>query len=317
MTYHGDGTRSLNVLLFKSLSNYVDVDGSNLIFRSSTDGEQMLPFVQSSDITRNWQEAVSALIANPTGVARSEGRLNAWEAGWSKCVEEALNNPHNFLSFVPHYIRESNGQYLVNALPAVFEKNPEIEMAKAAAQMITDLAKINGASSILECGCGTGWRLGLLRQQGFKGRLIGTDWTEASKVCVQLLNDNFQTGINFEYMDLTNPKSLEAEDNTLVLTYGALEQLGTEWSAFWNTCQDQKYKNFTYVHFEPFSSMYDLSNPLEQSMLAVHKAKNYLEGYAEHLLSAQKAGKIDLHAYRAPLGARFLETANIIVWKFV
>ena len=134
---------------------------------------------------------------------------------------------------------------------------------------------------------------------------------------MQLLNDNFQTGINFEYMDLTNPKSLEAEDKTLVLTYGALEQLGTEWSAFWNTCQDQKYKNFTYVHFEPFSSMYDLSNPLEQSMLAVHKAKNYLEGYAEHLLSAQKAGKIDLHAYRAPLGARFLETANIIVWKFV
>ena len=40
-----------------------------------------------------------------------------------------------------HTISEVNGQYLVNALPAVFDKNPEIEMAKAAAQMLTDLAK--------------------------------------------------------------------------------------------------------------------------------------------------------------------------------
>ena len=316
MTQENQSWTAKTKMLAESLTKYFEVNGHSLICRNSLSGELILPFIQSAEITEDWTRAISSIISTPTGVARTKGRFDAWESGWSKCLDEALTNPKDFMSFVPHYIKNSGGQYLVNAQPSLFNENPEVAMAKATTQLIIDLAKVHGANTIMECGCGTGWRLALLRQHGFTGHLLGTDWTEASKHCVQLLNENFQTNLSFRHMDLTDAKPLLKDRNSMVLTYGALEQLNTEWASFWQMCENSKDKNIVFVHFEPIASMYELENPNERLMLALHKAKNYLEGYAEHLFKERDAGRIHLDEYRLPLGSRFLETANLLIWKF-
>lgn len=275
-----------------------------------------LKFEQSQAISDKWIADAKSFILHPKSVALSNGRENAWNDGWALCLEEA-NDSLSIESFYPHYIRNASNDFLVNCKPSkIMFDSPELLMADLSADNILSMANSLGAECIVEIGCGTGWRLDLLRRRGWNGQLLGADFANSSKDCIAKINEITGAKIEFIKFDMLEKQRLVLPDNTLLYTYGALEQIGGMWQNFFRFCNDNQKRLKGCMHFEPFAPLYQLTNCFDKYSLAIHKAKNYLEGYLEALVCEHSIGKIDLVVTRLPLGSRFLETANYAGWRY-
>ncbi len=274
-----------------------------------------LKFEQSEVINKAWVADAKNFILNPKSVALSAGRETAWNNGWALCLQEACDSS-SLESFYPHYIRNASDTFLVNCVPSKFmADSPELLMAELSADNIIAMASKLGAEYIVEIGCGTGWRLELLRRRGWNGGLLGGDFTDSSEKCITMINEIVDAKIEFKKFDMLENNNLSLPNNTLIYTYGALEQIGSKWNNFFKFCNENKSKLSGCMHFEPFSSLYQLTNYFDRYSLAIHKAKNYLDGYLEALIQEYCTGKVDLSVARLPLGARLLETANYVGWR--
>lgn len=301
--------------LSMDLKYYPTVNNDELTFVTDSMSRSLI-FEQSNAISKQWITDAKEFLLHPKSVALSAGREIAWNDGWALCLQEALESA-SMQSFYPHYIRNASENFLVNCVPSkIISDSPELLMADLSADNIQFMANSLGAECIVEIGCGTGWRLELLRSRGWGGRLIGGDFANSSNDCISAINKITDAKIEFIKFDMIKRQEINLPKNTLLYTYGALEQIGGKWQNFAKFCNDNKQNLSGCMHFEPFAPMYQITNCFDKYSLAIHKAKNYLDGYLESLVQEYCAGKIDLALARLPLGSKFLETANYAGWRF-
>ena len=242
---------------------------------------------------------------------------SVWDKGWGEVLSKleetkaeiniSLLTPqyfkHNFLRFNDSYIRTESA----------FD---ELKIYSLIRQCIF-LKYFDSADRYLEFGCGTGTSAFLLSELFPDKKIVATDWATPSQKIVNKLGASLGREIHghrFNMFDLSGADELTIDNDTLVYTFHAMEQLGSSHKGFTDYLVEQK--PGLCVHIEPIYEFYDSKNYMDYLAMKYHDKRNYLKGWWPYLESLAASNKIEIiEAKRLKFGSFFHEAYSIIVWR--
>ncbi|UCG54861.1 MAG: methyltransferase domain-containing protein [Dehalococcoidia bacterium] len=241
-------------------------------------------------------------------------RKAAWEKGWSENLQNFLESGYKIEGLVPKYIRPEQPVRL--KLDYVMPCEPNFEFYYTQVFRLWLFRKyLKDAESIYELGCGTGYNLVLLAELFPEKKLHGLDWTEASQKILNLIAEKHGKNIEAHLFDFYSPdEDLEITDNSAVMTFAALEQIGNNHEAFLQFLL--KKSPALCINIECLCELYDENNLLDYLAIKYHKKRNYLYGYLNRLKQLEADGKIEIQeVQRTFFGNLYHEAYSFVVWK--
>jgi hypothetical protein len=252
-------------------------------------------------------------------VSSGPKRIEAWAKGWDQNLQDYIDSNYDELSLLPYYYRRGRTvMRLWNDYILPHSPNFEVNFL-AVLQIIIAEVYFRNASSIYEFGCGPGHNLLAF------GRIIpgksyhGLDWANASKKILELSdihaakthpNNRFYG----HFIDLFHPDpDFRINDNSAILTFGSMEQLGSDFEALFDYFYSQPAS--IYVHIEPFSEFRQKDVLLDVLANRYTKKRNYLNGYLNHLEKKQESGAIKIIKRRKLIGSSFYDGWCLVVWQ--
>lgn len=242
-----------------------------------------------------------------------EARHGEWEVGWKENFDELVRSNYDLGALVPKYIRPYKtvrlfGDYVRPATNFVRDYTA-VFRAWIAHRYLRD------AEFIYEFGCGSGQHLAYLAQAFPEATLIGFDWAEVSVQILDALAERFGWRLSGKRFDLFSPDSaITLPPNTVVLTYGALEQIGNRWSPFLQYLLEERPARC--VHIEPLAELYDENILLDYLALRYHRKRGYLNGFLSALRDLVRQGRVVIEReFRHSFGTTFAETYSYVVWR--
>ncbi|TAD89369.1 MAG: class I SAM-dependent methyltransferase [Alphaproteobacteria bacterium] len=242
---------------------------------------------------------------------------SVWDRGWGEVADATRQTDHVTIETLkPQYFHNEvplrfDGRY-VRPTSDYFEYYAGIAIRRQA--MLTYL---NGCSSLLELGCGTGLNL-LLAAELFGGaRLAGTDWARPTLDLLGHLGRSLGRGIDGRLLDFFADDgwaSLPITPETDILTCHALEQVGDRVGPVLDRLIASAPRRC--LHLEPVLEFYDQTAPLDAIAARYHQTRGYLAAFWPHLQAAEAAGRIRiLAAKRVKLGNLYHEAYSTVVWE--
>ncbi len=167
-------------------------------------------------------------------------------------------------------------------------------------------------ASIYEFGCGTGHNLHTLHEAlGSKFWFGGRDKSE--EACHLVI----ESGFPCEPFDMTQADTngcQEIAPGAVFLTVGSMEQIGINWSKFYDYLLHQQ--PALVIHIEPFLEMYDQDLLLDFLAARYHQKRGYLQGYLPHLEYQASLKRIEIVAsQRVRFGSFYNEGYNYVIWR--
>lgn len=262
------------------------------------------------------QTLIESLDYLVNGITKRSGpeRLPDWERGWSENLNKLIQGSNNLDDLVPGYVRPKQIMRLMGDY-ALFE-DPEIEK-RYLAIFRSWLSKkfFSDCDSIYEFGCGSCSHVAFLAQSFPNKKIFGLDWAEASiKIC-QVLRERHQLNIEGHLFNFFSPnKNFKLNENSAVLTFGALEQCGDQFVDFIEYVREQRPK--ICVHVEGLDELYDQTQLFDYLGFQYNKKRNYLTGLLDYLQKLEMTNKIKiLKAHRHHFGSRHNDTLSYVVWE--
>lgn len=250
-------------------------------------------------------------------VVGSETDQRVWEQGWKEVADQVraagsvgIENlkPQYFHLGVPFRLL---GEYV---LPQTdyFEYYAGIAVRR---QLMASF--LDGATHVVELGCGTGINLLLAADLFPNAALTGTDWTKATLDILTSLGKTKGREIKpvlYNMLDQSGREDLPITSDTDVLTVHALEQLGPRAKEVVLFLRDKRPRRC--LHIEPIVEFYDPADLFDDIARRYHLARGYLQGLLPTLrdLAAQGAVEI-LGERRVKLGNQFHEAYSYIAWR--
>ena len=117
------------------------------------------------------------------------------------------------------------------------------------------------------------------------------------------------------FFDFFNPNNnVNIQDNSVVFTFAALEQIGDKHEKFVNFLIDKKPS--ICIHLEPITEVLDSNDKLQNLSIKYIQKRNYLSNFYSSLINLEKEQKIEIiDADRTTIGSYFIEGYSLIVWK--
>jgi hypothetical protein len=104
------------------------------------------------------------------------------------------------------------------------------------------------------------------------------------------------------------------EPGAVVLTFGALEQVGDRFGPFLEFLRANR--PLRCVHVEVLEEMYDDSLLLDALALRYHRSRGYLSGFLPALQQRAARGELVLErVFRQHFGNRFNDTFSYLIWQ--
>ena len=169
---------------------------------------------------------------------------------------------------------------------------------------------------LYEFGAGTGFNL--VHASSFRPelKLIGTDFVKSPVDLMNLVGRDLNIRLTAQVFDMLNPKSnsLKLESNSGVLTFGSLEQLGSELKEMIEYLLKQKPE--VCIHIEPMVEMYETKNLPDYLASWFQSKRGYSSGLIGLLnrLSLEKRVEI-LDVKRLNFGSLMMEGYNLVAWR--
>ncbi|KAA0677909.1 class I SAM-dependent methyltransferase [Azospirillum brasilense] len=258
-------------------------------------------------------EAVKRLEPNAVSVA-GQGRKPDWEAGWSENLTEFLAGGHQLDALVPKYIRPNEvvrlfGQYARPRAPHFIRNYTKTYRAWLAQRFFAD------AAAIYEFGCGPGSHVAYFAETFPEKPVVGLDWAAASVNIMEAIAGHYGWKVSGHRFDFFAPDhGIRLPEGTAVLTFGALEQVGTNHGPFLDYLLANK--PLRCVHVEGINELYDEENLLDRLALRYHQQRNYLSNLLTRLQELEKAGRVVIESvHRQRFGTRFNDTFSHVVWR--
>jgi hypothetical protein len=258
---------------------------------------------------------LSTLIRLEEGFSKSgQSRYESWEKGWRENLDEFESSPSQIEKLVPKYYKPGHIKRFNNKYIHTKNSNSEYEFFEIIRFIL--FLKYVQKEKVYEFGCGSPHNLVALTQQIPGISAVGCDWAPAAVAIVEKLAKSHNLNLRGELFDFFEPNlELDLESNSVVLDFGGLEQVGSEFVKFTNFLIAKKPK--LVVHLEPINELYMPANDL-LDLLAVryHSSRNYLSGYLTYLRKMEELGKIDiLKVKRTPFGGQFHDGWSLLVWR--
>jgi SAM-dependent methyltransferase len=172
-----------------------------------------------------------------------------------------------------------------------------------------------GVNTVYEFGCGSGFNIAALAKLYPEKRYYGLDWASQSVDIVNELGKKFGWDMHGRLFDFFAPdRGLCIEENSAILTIGALEQTGTEYGSFLQYLLDSSPR--LCVHFEPILEWYDENNLIDYAAIRFHQKRNYWRGFPTRLRELQEDGKIEiLKTNRSYFGSLYIDGYSQLIWR--
>lgn len=243
-----------------------------------------------------------------------EKRFNDWNIGWKQNYDEYIKSNYKSEKLIPKYIHGDR--------PVRWKKNFIIPKKKLFEWRFSTVFRswlfnkyFKNVDEIFDFGTGTACHLELLSKIYPKKKLTGLDWSPYSIKIINLLRKKRNINIfgkKFNFFKINS--SLKIPNNSAIMTYGALEQVGSRHKKFINFIIKKKPK--ICVHVECMNEMYDLENKIDYLGYRYHLQRGYLKNFLKNLFKLQKRKKIKIiKIKRLYFGSYYQEVYNYVVWQ--
>jgi hypothetical protein len=266
----------------------------------------------SNDEYEKYLLDVLNVLFNPI-VRSGEHRITEWESGWNENFEQFLSTK-NVELLVPKY----HGKYnyvrwmgeIVRTVSPNFDYNIHINFVDSVIE-----SNLNGIKNVYEFGCGPGYHLLRMSDNNPDLNYYGLDWTVSSQNIINTINKTLDKNIQAYNFDFFTPdNNFKIEDNSLVYTVAALEQVGNKFKNFVDYLIEQSPD--ICIHFEPISELLDETKLLDYLSIKYFNNRNYLNGFLTYLEELELEGKIEiLNKRRINSGSYFIEGHSLVVWR--
>jgi hypothetical protein len=238
-----------------------------------------------------------------------------WIKGWGEVAASLATQPITREALRPQYFRGEPICRLFGHYIRPLAREFEYDVGLALRRIIFD-EFLGNASTIVECGCGTGINLLLLSERFPAAGLVGADWAPVcSDILAQMARQSGRAirGEVFNMLTATGWSTPIAPGATF-LTVHAMEQLGEHWPRFYDFLIAQR--PALCLHIEPLLEYYDAADAFDLRAADYHRKRGYLRGFLPHVLGLRDTGKADLiAARRVAFGGLYHEAYSILAWR--
>jgi hypothetical protein len=241
-------------------------------------------------------------------------RKTIWNNGWQENLDKFVGSGYDLESLIPKFIRDDqvirlNGNY-------VKPNNPRFEY-----DYMTIFRKwlieryFPPFQNVYEFGCGTGLNLVLLSETYPEKDLYGSDFVPASVQLVSEIGTKKNKRIKARKFDMIHPDyDFRIEPNSIVFTFGAIEQLSSKFEDFIQYLLH--FKPALCIHVEPTIELYDPNTLFDYLAMKFHRNRGYTEGLLTKIRELEEQGLAQLEKVkRLNFGSLFMEGYMYFVWK--
>jgi len=237
-----------------------------------------------------------------------------WEKGWSENLQNFIEKNYDIDELIPKYYRPNQILRLYRNYITTCDPNFEFNFFKVF-RLWLFRKYLKNAESVYEFGCGPGHNLIALAKLYPEKRIHGLDWSVASRDIVNKIAEVHKYNIKGHLFDMFSPdENLEIKNNSVVITFGSLEQLGHDYEAFLQFIIRKS--PALCLNVEPMLELYD-HNFLFDYLAAKYQGKRkYLSGYLSRLRELEYEGKIEIiKTQRMLFGNRHYDGWSFVIWK--
>lgn len=241
-------------------------------------------------------------------------RKTIWNNGWQENLDKFVGSGYDLESLIPKFIRDDqvirlNGNY-------VKPNNPRFEYDYMTIFRKWLIARyFPPFQNVYEFGCGTGLNLVLLSETYPEKDLYGSDFVPASVQLVSEIGKQKNKRIKARKFDMIHPDyDLRIEPNSIVFTFGAIEQLASKFEDFIQYLLH--FKPALCIHVEPTIELYDPNTLFDYLAIKFHRNRGYTEGLLTKIRELEEQGLAQLEKVkRLNFGSLFMEGYMYFVWK--
>lgn len=240
-------------------------------------------------------------------------RKSDWEDGWKENLDDFIKSGFDLKSLVPKYHNKNlpvrlNRDFILPVSPDFVASVTHVFRSWLFQKYFQDI------DSIYEFGCGTAHNLAYLASLYPQKKLYGFDWASSSQQIIQLLEKHFGykiKGYNFDFFD--PDRNIHIENTSAVFTFGALEQIGSEYNKYLEFILERS--PAICINVEGLNELYDSTHLLDYLALKFHTKRNYLNSYLTQLRSLESQGKIEIIKVHHQQFGFYDDPHSYVVWK--
>lgn len=231
-----------------------------------------------------------------------EGDKARWDKGWGENLSEFLRTG-DAQTLVPKYILRHQPMRLFGELVKPVDPRFEFNWLRVYQEWLFE--QFRPFDAIYEFGCGSAYNLSLLKERYDDKKLVGLDWSQpAVDICTKL-------GIEGRRFDFFSPTNTPIAENSVVLTFGALEQTGERARPFVEWLASKK--PALCVFSEPIVEWYDKGNAQDALAICINEKRNFLRGLPQIV---KECGGTIVRERRTGIGSILLEGYSQLWVKF-
>ena len=246
-------------------------------------------------------------------------RKDIWEQGWGENFIDFKKNLKTS-DLIPKYYRRGrkvmrfNGRYIIPK-NKLFEYN----LSKLICKYIS-IKYFKNIKNIYEFGCGPSHNLlNIAISCKNSKNFFGYDWAKSSQKILKLFEKyKKRLGISRHNFDskkidmFKKIKYLKIKESSACLTYGSMEQLGSNFKNFYNFIYKSPLDLI--INIEPIDNLYK-NNVFDQYAYKYHRKRGYLKNYFNFLKKKEKEQKVKILKVQKFIGSEMDDGWTIIIWK--
>ena len=270
----------------------------------------------STDVREKTILEILKKIDDDNQIIASKGREEVWEKGWNENYNNFVKNNYDLDLLIPKFIRPNQLIRLNRRFINPSNKLFEYDFFRVFRYWLFEKYFIE-FENIYEFGCGTGMNLVELSKIYPNKNLYGSDFVPSSVKLVNKISEAHNLNLSGFQFDMINPNyDIKINPNSIIYTFGALEQLGSQTENMLQYLLTNKPKLI--IHLEPTLELYDENNLIDYLAIKFHKKRGYTSGYLPRLQELEKNGAIELvKIKRLEFGSLFMEGFTYFIWKII
>ena len=155
-----------------------------------------------------------------------------WQNGWTENLHDFLKNGYDLSQLTPKYYRPNQLVRIYADFAKAHSRDIEFNFFRVLRLWLLR-RYLEKTEYVYEFGCGPGHNLVAIAELFPDKVLHGLDWVEASRDLISETAKIYNYNITGHLFDMFQPNyNLEIKKNSTIITFGALEQLGTNYESF-------------------------------------------------------------------------------------
>jgi len=241
-------------------------------------------------------------------------RTKVWEKGWRENLEKFRENKDDLSSLNPKFMKFDEvvrfNQQFILPVDSAFSEN-YIRLI----QFWFFEKYFQPFDNIYEFGCGTGFNVAVVAKLFPATRIFASDFVDSSVNLVDEMSKHHKFNVDSFRFDMKCPDySVNIENNSCILTSGAIEQLYRDYVPFIEYILQKK--PLLCCHIEPITELLDDSNLVDYLAIKFQKGRGYCPEFLPYLRALEASARLNIiKVNRFYFGSYKMEGYNYIIWS--